>query len=73
MDEVKRGGRVRPAMWAACLMIVAGLGGAAEAGQYSGLVVFGDSLSDTGNTYAAARFPPSSQHYYEGRYSDGPN
>lgn len=38
---------------------------------YSGLVVFGDSLSDTGNTFAAVGIPPADT-YFQGRYSDGP-
>ncbi|WP_165250563.1 SGNH/GDSL hydrolase family protein [Paludisphaera soli] len=70
MDVTKRGKSARPAMWAACLMVVLGMGVEAEAGMYSGLVVFGDSLSDSGNTFAAAGFPPSP--YHEGRYSNGP-
>lgn len=44
---------------------------AAEAG-YSSVYFFGDSLSDTGNVYAATKggYPPSP--YYQGRFSDGP-
>ncbi|MEO1524642.1 MAG: SGNH/GDSL hydrolase family protein [Planctomycetota bacterium] len=38
---------------------------------YSGMVVFGDSLSDTGNTFAAVGIPPS-ETYFNGRYSNGP-
>lgn len=58
--------------WAAGLTLLAGLslGDAARAGSYTGLVVFGDSLSDVGNTYAAAGLPPAP--YYNGHYSNGP-
>jgi GDSL-like Lipase/Acylhydrolase len=35
------------------------------------LVVFGDSLSDNGNTFAVAEVPGIS--YFQGRYSNGPN
>jgi|SRR5215469_9709362 len=35
------------------------------------LVVFGDSLSDNGNSFALAGFPGFP--YFEGRYSNGPN
>ncbi|MEL6109245.1 MAG: SGNH/GDSL hydrolase family protein [Planctomycetota bacterium] len=38
---------------------------------YSSLVVFGDSLSDTGNTFAAVGIPPA-ETYFQGRYSNGP-
>ena len=34
-------------------------------------VVFGDSLSDNGNTLAAAGVPQPP--YYDGRWTDGPN
>src|SRR5437660_8377950 len=34
------------------------------------MVVFGDSLSDVGNVYAATGSPPAP--YYPGRYSNGP-
>ncbi len=45
-------------------------GSAARADFINQLVVFGDSLSDVGNTYAAAGTPPAP--YYQGRYSNGP-
>ncbi|MES2089231.1 MAG: SGNH/GDSL hydrolase family protein [Pseudomonadota bacterium] len=47
----------------------------AQAGLYSGLVVFGDSLSDTGNLQiltGGARPELSQGPYFGGRYSDGP-
>jgi len=73
MDETKCAGRMTRAVWAACLTLIVGSAGRADAGAYTGLVVFGDSLSDVGNTYAAAGVPSAADHYYEGRYSDGPN
>lgn len=40
---------------------------------FSGMVVFGDSLSDTGNLYKAAEcILPISPPHYEGRFSNGP-
>ena len=49
-------------------------GGAARGGQFTGIVSFGDSLSDLGNYYAATggASPPSSLHYDQGRFSNGP-
>jgi phospholipase/lecithinase/hemolysin len=38
--------------------------------QYSGLVVYGDSLSDNGNLFAATGQPASP--YFQGRFSNGP-
>ena len=45
----------------------------ADAGQFTKLVVFGDSLSDTGNVFAVTHgaVPPSAA-YYAGRFSNGP-
>jgi outer membrane lipase/esterase len=45
----------------------------ASAGHFTKLVVVGDSLSDTGNVFAATAgaVPPSSR-YYAGRFSNGP-
>ncbi len=43
--------------------------------QYSQIVVFGDSLSDTGNSFAASGIPPSGPGgfpYFNGRFSNGP-
>ncbi|QDV82869.1 SGNH/GDSL hydrolase family protein [Planctomycetes bacterium TBK1r] len=39
--------------------------------QYSRVVVFGDSLCDTGNSFAATGIPPA-PYYSEGRFSNGP-
>ena len=47
------------------------LGTSLQAGDITGIVAFGDSLSDVGNTYLAAGIPPSPP-YYQGHYSNGP-
>ena len=46
----------------------------AQAGPYSNLYVFGDSLSDTGNLSFATggAVPGTAQPYFNGRFSDGP-
>lgn len=43
----------------------------ATAASFSQLYVFGDSLSDTGNSFNATGIPPSPP-YYQGRFSNGP-
>ena len=47
---------------------------AAWAGPYSGLVVFGDSLSDVGNAWVLSNYayPPPNSGYDGGRFSNGP-
>jgi phospholipase/lecithinase/hemolysin len=52
------------------ILAINGLGASARAEQITGIVSFGDSLSDTGNTYLAAGTPPAP--YYQGHYSNGP-
>jgi phospholipase/lecithinase/hemolysin len=47
------------------------LGTSLRAGDITGIVAFGDSLSDVGNTYIADGIPPSPP-YYQGHYSNGP-
>jgi phospholipase/lecithinase/hemolysin len=42
----------------------------ANASSYSALVVYGDSLSDNGNLFAAIGYPPAP--YFNGRFSNGP-
>src|ERR1700679_1974888 len=50
-------------------------GGGARGGQVTGIVSFGDSLTDVGNYYAATGdvSPPSGLHYDNGRFSNGLN
>lgn len=45
----------------------------ARADSYSSVIVYGDSLSDNGNLYAALHgIAPASPPYYNGRFSNGP-
>lgn len=54
---------------AVCLAIAAPV----QAQQYSGLYVFGDSLSDSGNLFGlTGGTTPPSPPYFNGRFSDGP-
>jgi len=52
------------------LAILLTLSTLALAGQYDGVVVYGDSLSDNGNLYGAIAYPPPP--YWNGRFSNGP-
>jgi phospholipase/lecithinase/hemolysin len=56
--------------WIAVLALTM-LGTSLRAGDITGIVAFGDSLSDVGNTYLADGIPPSPP-YYQGHYSNGP-
>lgn len=53
-------------------LIALGLAVSAQAGPFTSIQVFGDSLSDTGNVFAASggTIPPSP--YFNGRFSNGP-
>ncbi|MFN0130417.1 MAG: SGNH/GDSL hydrolase family protein [Verrucomicrobiales bacterium] len=55
-----------------CLLLLAVVTPAATAAQFSGLYVFGDSLSDVGNTSLATGGALPGPAYYNGRYSNGP-
>ena len=69
MSRLFRGAAIG-ALAAAGVLAVAG---AANAQTYGRLVVFGDSLSDNGNLYAATGGGnPTSPPYYQGRFSSGP-
>jgi len=60
---------------AAALAVVAigAVASTASAQSYDRLVVFGDSLSDNGNLYAATGGgTPTSPPYFQGRFSNGP-
>lgn len=58
----------------ACTLASALAPSTASALSYSDLVIFGDSLSDTGNLSftTGGAVPDPAQPYYQGRYSDGP-
>jgi outer membrane lipase/esterase len=58
---------------AAALAITASISVAAQAGPYSALYVFGDSLSDSGNVLAATGGAVPQSQYFLGRLSNGPN
>ena len=62
-------------MAAIALVIITLTGGGARAGQVTGIVSFGDSLTDVGNYYAATGdvSPPSFLHYDNGRFANGLN
>src|SRR5271166_4970069 len=52
------------------VLAVTMLGTSLRAGDITGIVAFGDSLSDVGNTFIADGIPPPP--YYQGHYSNGP-
>lgn len=67
----------RLALFAASVAVLGVATPFAGAATFSGVVVYGDSLSDNGNLYNATKTVlgvgiPSSPPYYMGRYSNGP-
>ncbi|MEL3920256.1 SGNH/GDSL hydrolase family protein [Aeromonas enteropelogenes] len=60
--------------WLVCLLgLLALTAQAVERPSFSRIVMFGDSLSDTGKMYKKMKgYLPSSPPYYEGRFSNGP-
>ena len=65
---------IRRLLGSLALGLAALCGTAAQAGPYSDMYVFGDSLSDTGNLFLATggTQPPAGQPYFNGRFSNGP-
>jgi phospholipase/lecithinase/hemolysin len=65
---------IRIALSRVALALVTLAATTANAATFSELVIFGDSLSDTGNLSLATggTQPPAGQPYYNGRFSDGP-
>lgn len=64
---------LRGAALAALTLAAVSTAGAAGAQTYNRLVVFGDSLSDNGNLFAATGGTnPTSPPYFQGRFSNGP-
>ena len=53
------------------ILLTSSIGAAFDLSKVHNLVVFGDSLSDNGNSYAAVGLPKPP--YYEGRWTNGYN
>jgi len=69
--------RIRSFLRAVLLPALAAVSMAAHAGPFTGIFIFGDSLSDTGNLSLATSGTPNpqpdpTQPYAPGRFSDGP-
>jgi phospholipase/lecithinase/hemolysin len=60
-----------PLLAAFVVLVLLACSSMASANSFSALVVYGDSLSDNGNLYAATG-QPTSPPYYNGRFSNGP-
>jgi phospholipase/lecithinase/hemolysin len=61
-----------PTRWLLALLSCALAPLGALAGPYTDLIVFGDSLSDVGNTSASTFGIQPGSNYYQGRFSNGP-
>ena len=70
-DDCARNSLLRKHLAWMVLVALTTLGTTLQAGEMTGIVSFGDSLSDVGNTYLAGGVPPSPP-YYDGHYSNGP-
>ncbi len=70
--EIRR--RYRNATWMVALALGTTVVGvkAARAGDITGIVSFGDSLSEVGNVYLATGGATPPAPYYDGHYSNGP-
>ena len=66
--------RIRSTLRAVLLPALFAVSVSAQAGPFSGLYIFGDSLSDTGNLslVTGGTQPGTAQPYAPGRFSDGP-
>lgn len=66
--------RIRSTLRAVLLPALFAVSVSAQAGPFSGLYIFGDSLSDTGNVsiLTGGTQPGTAQPYAPGRFSDGP-
>src|SRR5262249_50511423 len=54
-------------------LVLASAASPLRAGPYTQLLIFGDSLVDTGNVFVASRGTfPASPPYFNGRFSNGP-
>ena len=56
---------------ASAALVLVAMNSIASASSFSSVIVYGDSLSDNGNLYSLAGYPPSPP-YYLGRFSNGP-
>jgi phospholipase/lecithinase/hemolysin len=70
-NEVSKLSRILGSIAMVLIPVLCGLHTQAQAGPFSSVVVYGDSLSDNGNFFAATGQPPSPP-YSAGRRSNGP-
>jgi len=62
----------RPGLWLLCCVALLLVAAAARADSIARIVVFGDSLSDTGNVFAGTNGAIPAPPYFNGRFSNGP-